>query len=62
LILENEPIGDSHYLPIDKMVGFEKAVSQSRNEAVLNFIEADSVSCDFTKDLWKFVWMPSEWN
>jgi hypothetical protein len=31
------------------MASFEKAVSRSRNEAVFNFIEADGVSCDFTK-------------
>ena len=49
LILGIESVGDSHYLLIDKVAGFEKAVSQSRNEELaIDFMEADGVPCHFT--------------
>src|SRR5512139_3140724 len=49
LILGIQSIGDSHYLLIDKVSGFEKAVNQSRNEEIaVDFMEADGVPCHFT--------------
>jgi c-di-GMP-binding flagellar brake protein YcgR len=55
LILGIESIGDSHYLLIDKVSGFEKALNQSRNEEIaIDFMEADGVPCHFTTRVVKF--------
>ena len=48
LILGIQSVGHSHYLLIDKVSGFEKALSQSRTkEIAIDFMEADGVPCHF---------------
>ena len=55
LILGIRSVKDSHYLLIDKVAGFEKALSQSRNkEIVIDFMEADGVPCHFTTRVMEF--------
>ena len=55
LILGIQSVGDSHYLLIDKVTGFEKALSQSRNkEIAIDFKEADGVPCHFTTRVMEF--------
>jgi c-di-GMP-binding flagellar brake protein YcgR len=55
LILGIQSVGDSYYLLIDKVTGFEKAISQSRNkEIAIDFMEADGVPCHFKTRLMEF--------
>ncbi len=48
LILEIQAVGDSQYLLIDKVAGFEKTFSRLTNRDVfLEFLEKDGVPCQF---------------
>ncbi len=55
LILGIQSLKDSYYLLIDKVGGFEKALSQSRSkEIAIDFMEADGVPCHFKTRLFAF--------